>query len=645
MSFMVITGNYVTLSVKKKYLYVITKYRNELRMEDTSKPLWRAQNELPSLPIPTLEESCKRYLASVKALMSHEEFQNTKKAVKEFLEPGGIGETLQKRLQQRQKEQGGNNSWLQSWWNEYSYLGYREPNVIYVSYFYHFRDRVLGESLSQTRQASALVRAALEFRHLVATSTLEPDFQGRGKNRKPICSTPYKYMFNSCRIPRSGKDVFYMYPPNAPGCNSILVIRKNRFYICDVADRDGNLVSASALEKQLESIKAMADSKKGNVLPLGILTTWGRDDWTTARGQILKDGGEEFLDALQRTILCLCLDDTSPNTKEQCSRTLWHGDGKNRFFDKSVQIVVCENGVSGMIGEHSMMDGAATLNMVNWIFDYLNKHESTMFDTTRTTILTLTPTEIQPPISDKTKWNCLNAERDFANLVKKHDLRVLQFNAYGSTQIKKMKCSPDAWAQMALQLAYRMTFGQVRAVYEPVSVRQFRQGRTETVRSVTSASRSFVEAMMAKSAPHGTSDFTHQQRTRLERLRDAASLHVKNIRDSLAGRGCDRHLLGLRLLLKNGERAALFEDTSYWETCHWYISSSALSSEYLENWGFGEVVTDGIGVAYSVKKNSLSFCVTSVHGFSDSYVLNLERALLAMKSLWEDAELSLSSKL
>ena len=133
--------------------------------------------------------------------------------------------------------------------------------------------------------------------------------------------------------------------------------------------------------------------------------------------------------------------------------------------------------------------------------------------------------------------------------------------------------------------------------------------------------------------------------TRLELLRDAASLHVKNIRDSLNGRGCDRHLLGLRLLLQDGERAALFEDTTYWQTCHWNVSTSALSSEYLENWGFGEVVTDGIGVAYSTKRDSLSFCVTSCHDFSDAYVLNLERALLAMKRLWEDAEQVARSKL
>ena len=73
-------------------------------------------------------------------------------------------------------------------------------------------------------------------------------------------------MFNTCRIPRSGKDVFYMYPSDSAGCNSILVIRKNRFYICDVADRDGKLISASQLEHQLETIKKMAESSQGSTL-------------------------------------------------------------------------------------------------------------------------------------------------------------------------------------------------------------------------------------------------------------------------------------------------------------------------------------------------------------------------------------------
>ena len=55
-----------------------------------------------------------------------------------------------------------------------------------------------------------------------------------------------------------------MYPSDSTGCNSILVIRKNRFYICDVADRDGKLISASQLEHQLETIKKMAESSQGS---------------------------------------------------------------------------------------------------------------------------------------------------------------------------------------------------------------------------------------------------------------------------------------------------------------------------------------------------------------------------------------------
>ena len=35
----------------------------------------------------------------------------------------------------------------------------------------------------------------------------------------------------------------------------------------------------------------------------------------------------------------------------QACRALWHGDGRNRFFDKSIQLVVFPNGKAGMIGE------------------------------------------------------------------------------------------------------------------------------------------------------------------------------------------------------------------------------------------------------------------------------------------------------
>ena len=30
---------------------------------------------------------------------------------------------------------------------------------------------------------------------------------------------------------------------------------------------------------------------------------------------------------------------------------MWHGDGRNRYFDKSVQFIVCDNGKAGFNAE------------------------------------------------------------------------------------------------------------------------------------------------------------------------------------------------------------------------------------------------------------------------------------------------------
>ena len=58
--------------------------------------------------------------------------------------------------------------------------------------------------------------------------------------------------------------------------------------------------------------------------------------------------------------------------------------------------------------------------------------------------------------------------------------------------------------------------------------------------------------------------------------------------------GCDRHLLGLKLLLEPGEEVpALFADPLYDRSKHWNLSTSTLASEYFATWGFGEVVADG----------------------------------------------------
>ncbi|CAN0435346.1 unnamed protein product, partial [Hapterophycus canaliculatus] len=78
--------------------------------------------------------------------------------------------------------------------------------------------------------------------------------------------------------------------------------------------------------------------------PLGVLTSWGRSEWASAREQLVADGNEELLERAEAAAIVVCLDDHAPETRSEVARALWHGDGRNRHFDKSVQIVVFSNG-------------------------------------------------------------------------------------------------------------------------------------------------------------------------------------------------------------------------------------------------------------------------------------------------------------
>lgn len=58
------------------------------------------------------------------------------------------------------------------------------------------------------------------------------------------------------------------------------------------------------------------------------------------------------------------------------------------------------------------------------------------------------------------------------------------------------RLSPDAYIQMALQLAWYKATGTYTATYETASTRLFLHGRTETIRTLSLASIAFVDAMV-----------------------------------------------------------------------------------------------------------------------------------------------------
>ncbi|RKP25718.1 hypothetical protein SYNPS1DRAFT_15255, partial [Syncephalis pseudoplumigaleata] len=331
----------------------------------TARPLYAFQDKLPHLPVPDLKETCAKYLRTVRPLLDDAAFARTEAAVAKFQQPGGLGEQLQQRLQARAADPNVHN-WLEAWWNEISYLGYRDPIVLNVSFFFAFQDDRLRR-VPATRAAS-IVTAAMDFREQVVSETLTPEY---AKNT-PLCSLAYSRIFNACRYPVKPSDKLRAFDPSTH--EHLAVMRKNQVFVFDLV-RDGKRLSTADIELQLNRIITQAGEHKAPAI--GALTTEHRDTWADVREHLLSVSPRNAatLERLESAVFLLCLDDTAPVTRDEVSAACWHGDGRNRYFDKSLQYVVFENGKAGVIIEHAGVDGTQLARLNDTICDRLAKNQ------------------------------------------------------------------------------------------------------------------------------------------------------------------------------------------------------------------------------------------------------------------------------
>lgn len=148
----------------RRNVSTIKKPTNPYLEDNSVGPMLRYQKSIPKLPVPALKDTLEKYLKSVRPFVSSEEYAKTEAAVTEFQKPGGIGEELQKRLLAKANNPNVIN-WLEDWWNEVAYFGYRDPVVFYVSYFFAYKDDKIRKN--PATRAAAITTAALEFRRQV----------------------------------------------------------------------------------------------------------------------------------------------------------------------------------------------------------------------------------------------------------------------------------------------------------------------------------------------------------------------------------------------------------------------------------------------------------------------------------------------
>ncbi|GAB7357703.1 hypothetical protein MBLNU459_g0370t1 [Dothideomycetes sp. NU459] len=579
--------------------------------EDASKgAMLRFEDSLPRLPVPTLDETAKRYLRSVQALLSASEFETTKKAVEDFLRPGSFGEELQKRLIAR-REDPKHRNWIYDWWNEAAYLAYRDPVVPYVSYFYSHRDD--RKRRNPAKRAAAITTSVLDFKKQVDSGSLEPEYM----KKLPMAMETYQWMFNCCRIPTKPADVPKLYPHQEN--KHIVVVRKNQFFKVqhEVAGKELN---TSELEQQFNKIYARAE----NAPAVGLMTTENRDTWTEMREALIAAGNQAALETIESASFVVCLDDAKPVTLEERAHQYWHGDGANRWFDKPLQFIINDNGTSGFCGEHSMMDGTPS-NRLNDYISMLIQNNKLDYDNPSIRSNLPEPVLIRFQLKPENVDDISRAQAHFTKVIGEHELRVQAYQGYGKGLIKKFKCSPDAYVQMIIQLAYHKFYGKNRPTYESITTRRFQQGRTEACRSVSIESVAFCDGM---ADPDVSADEVR------ERLRNALKSHVQYTTDASDAKGVDRHLFGLKKLIKEGEQVPeIFKDPVFSYSSSWFLSTSQLSSEYFNGYGWSQVIDEGFGIAYMINENSIQFNIVSKGLGSDRMSHYLNEAATDMRDL------------
>ncbi|PIO37845.1 hypothetical protein AB205_0016140 [Aquarana catesbeiana] len=532
--------------------------------------LYSFQTCLPRLPVPTVKDTVRRYLESVRPLMDEQQFKRMEGLADDFAI--NLGPKLQWYLKLK--------SWwatnyVSDWWEEYIYLRGRGPIMVNSNYYAMDYLYVLPTHIQAARAGNA-IHAILLYRRKLDREEIKPILLMG--STVPLCSSQWERMFNTSRIPGEEtefslwrKGSWKLIKPDMGSCfyncNSltivdtiqhvkdsrhIIVYHKGRYFKVWLY-HDGRLLKPREIEQQMQIILNDESEPQAGEEKLAALTAGDRVPWANARKTYFANGrNRQSLDAVEKAAFFVTLDDTEqgynkddPVTSlDKYAKSLLHGKCYDRWFDKTISFIVFKNGKMGMNCEHSWADAP----ILGHLWEYTMATDKLELGYEEDGHCKGEPNPSIPPPS-RLQWdipeacqNVIESSLSVANaLADDVDFHSFPFDNFGKGLIKKTRTSPDAFVQLALQLAHFRDKGKFCLTYEASMTRLFREGRTETVRSCTIEASEFVLAM---------ADPKQSNENKIKLFKAAAEKHQQMYRLAMTGEGIDRHLFCLYVVSK-----------------------------------------------------------------------------------------------
>lgn len=409
------------------------------------------EDSLPRVPLPSLEESCARFLAWCSPLLTAGELAETEAEVAAFLRPDGPGRVLQSALEEYDATKGV-HSWLDTFW-PYRYLGRRDRIALNANFFFLFQDT----GRPQLERAAGLIAAALNHKHQLDRELIPPVVQ-RGR---PQSMEQNKFLFSTTRIPGAQQDtVRAPYTedwPSPSDARHIVVFFRGGMVKLDVLGPDGVPHSLDELEAGLRAVVEAGTGAPppGADAPVGHLTTMARAEWAAARDALLAHhpANAAALDDVETALFCVCLEDFAPADTQQTCDELLYGDRGNRWFDKAVSFVVFADGRAGINVEHCELDGTTILSFVDALLTTPAEEHSRLSGARPQGPPALSPLTFH--LDDALRDQVHSAAAAFAQYGADTATRTVAFDDFGATTAKSLGVSPDAFVQLAYQLAHQ----------------------------------------------------------------------------------------------------------------------------------------------------------------------------------------------
>lgn len=620
-------------------------------------PEWDLTKALPKLPIPPLRGTLCKYLDSIRSTTSEAEYQRTVQIVEEFGSLGGVGEMLQKRLMKFAENE---DNWVYQFWFDDMYMKVRLSLPINSNPGMVFPRPVFEDRSSQIRYAARFISGILDYKVVIDSRLLPLDRARSREKGQPLCMEQYYRLFTSYRYPGLNKDSLVTSEPaenNFHRSEHCIVAYKGQFFALDLVSA-GIRLSDDSIYAQLKRCVKMAEEeidgsfRCNRVAPpsVGILTAASRNVWATVRKTLCEDAtNRSNLEEIETCMFVICLDapvaPLDPEEQRESSRSdislamqMIHGAGSknnscNRWFEKTMQFVIGEDGACGLCYEHSAAEGIVVVQLVEHLLKYMDELQRRKLVRLQSMCDLAMPRYLPWKVNAEVKHHMLMAATNIDRSISNLDLNVLRYTTYGKNFPKSQNMSPDAFIQIALQLAYYRMHGRLVSTYESASIRRFLHGRVDNIRACSPEALSWCQAMMAEG------DVSDEEK--IDLLRKAIKKQTTILVETILGQGTDNHLLGLKQIAEESSfpLPQIFTDPSYIHSNQFTLSTSQVPTTMDAFMCYGPVVEDGYGACYNPHPDYILVCLSSFKKEestnSTAFARSLEKTFDQMKQICE----------